>query len=266
MVQKADNMRYLKIIRLYFLNSLQTIMADPLAFWFFFISKSIRYGLFFAFLYYLSSSLVSIGGYSAAQMMIFYLVFNLIDTTAQMLYRETYRFRPLVITGGFDGVLAKPFPPLIRVLIGGPDFIDMGILAILVLAFAYVTIFVIQPDITQILTFLLLFTNSLIIATSFHVFVLGVGILTLSVDHLIMIYRDLTALMRLPVDFFSDSLRALFTFVIPLGVMFTFPAKALFGILSLGNMIISFVLGLIFLYLSLRFWKYSLKHYQSASS
>lgn len=259
-------MRYLKIIRLYFLNSLQSIMANPMAFWFFFTSKFIRYGLFFAFLYYLSSEVVSVGGYSSSQMLIFYLVFNLIDSTVQMLYREVYRFRPLVITGGFDGVLVKPFPPLLRVLVGGPDFIDMGILVIFIVVFSYVSIFVIQPNLADVLSFLLLFASSLLIATSFHIFVLGIGILTLSVDHLIMIYRDLTALMRIPVDFFSDSLRALFTFVIPLGVMFTFPAKALFGLLSVEYMLVSFVIAFAVLFLALKFWSFSLKHYQSASS
>lgn len=259
-------MRYFKIIRLYFLNSLQSIMANPMAFWFFFISKFIRYGLFFVFLYFLSSNLVSVGGYSSSQMLIFYLVFNLIDTSAQMLYREVYRFRPLVISGGFDGVLTKPFSPLVRVLVGGPDFIDMSILIILLSVFTYVAAFVIRPNIFEVFTFLLLFINSLLIATSFHILVLGIGILTFSIDHLIMIYRDLTALMRIPVDFFSDSFRALFTFVIPLGVMFTFPAKTLFGLLTPQNITISLLLGLTALYLSLRFWHYSLKHYQSASS
>ncbi|MEK9200986.1 MAG: ABC-2 family transporter protein, partial [Patescibacteria group bacterium] len=122
-------MRYIKILNIYFSNSLQSIIAHPAAFWIFFISKSIRYGLFFMFLYFLSSSIGSVGGYTASQMLIFYLVFNLVDTTSQMLFREVYRFRPLVVSGGFDGVLAKPFPPLLRVLIGGPDYIDLSILA-----------------------------------------------------------------------------------------------------------------------------------------
>ncbi len=237
-----------------------------MAFWIFFISKFIRYGLFFMFLFFLSSSIGSVGGYTSTQMLTFYLVFSLIDTTGQMFYREVYRFRPLVLNGGFDGVLAKPFPVLLRVLVGGPDFIDMGILAILVLVLLYMLAFVIHPTATHLFIFILLFLNSLIISTAIHIFVLGIGIMTLSVDHLIMIYRDLSALLRIPIDFFSDSMRALFTFVIPLGVMFTFPAKGLMGLLSWQNIILSVTISVAVLYLSLRFWKYSLKHYQSASS
>lgn len=259
-------MRILKIVNIYFSNSLQSIIAHPAAFWMFFVSKFIRYSLFFTFLYFLSSSIGSVGGYTSTQMLMFYLVFSLVDTTGQMLYREVYRFRPLVLNGGFDGVLAKPFPPLVRVLVGGPDYIDMGILVVLISVFTYMLFFVVHPTTAQLFTFLLLFANSLVISTSFHIFVLGIGIMTLSVDHLVMIYRDLSALLRIPIDFFSDSMRALFTFVIPLGVMFTFPAKGLMGLLSWQNLLLSVVISLVALFLSLRFWNYSLKHYQSASS
>ena len=41
----------------------------------------------------------------------FYLCFNVVDTIGQMLFREVYRFRPLIISGGFDMVLVKPLSP-----------------------------------------------------------------------------------------------------------------------------------------------------------
>jgi len=258
-------MRYLKIIGLYFQNSLQVIITQPLAFWMFFTSKLIRYGLFFVFLYFVTRSVGTLGGYTPVQMLTFYLVFNLIDTASQMLYREVYRFRPLVISGQFDWVLVKPFPPLIRVLVGGPDFIDLGILITLLIIFLK-AIMSLQPSPISILTFIILFLCALAISTAFHIFVLGLGIITLSVDHLVMVYRDFTSLMRIPVDFFNGSIRFLFTYIIPLGIMFTFPAKALMNLLSITNLLVSISISLLALITSLLFWRYSLKQYQSASS
>jgi ABC-2 type transport system permease protein len=112
----------------------------------------------------------------------------------------------------------------------------------------------------------MLVINSLMISTAFHVVVLALGVMTTSVDNLIMVYRDLTSLVRVPVDFYTQPLRGIITFVIPLGVMFTFPAKALLGLLSTQTIIISFMCGSIALFLSVKFWNYSLKHYQSAGS
>jgi ABC-2 type transport system permease protein len=116
------------------------------------------------------------------------------------------------------------------------------------------------------LGFVIFILNSLVISAALHIFVLGLGIITVSIDHLIMIYRDLTALMRIPVDVYIEPLRSLFTFVLPLGIMFTFPPKFLMGLLSWQTIVLSFAISPLSLLLSLFFWRYSLRHYQSASS
>ncbi|HJZ05203.1 hypothetical protein A2634_00335 [Candidatus Amesbacteria bacterium RIFCSPHIGHO2_01_FULL_48_32] len=254
-----------KIIFKYFTYSLQTQLTNIPIFLLFFIAKIIRYGLFLIFLYFLVNNISQIGGYSTNQMLLFYLTFNLIDTTSQMLFREIYRFRPQLVSGGFDFTLAKPINPLIRSLLGGPDFIDAGILLILLIVIASI-LFSNRLPYLQLTFYLLLIINSLVLATAFHICVLAIGILSLSVDHLVMVYRDLASLVRIPVDLFTDPLRSFITFVIPIGIMFTFPAKMLFGLLSWQLVVTSFVLGLVYLFLSLKFWHFALKHYSSASS
>lgn len=264
MLLQEDDMKEIKIIFLYFKNSLLQMAQNIPIVMVFFLSKLIRYVMFFVFIYFLVTGIVNVGGYSREQMLFFYLVFNIIDTLGQLLYREVYRFRPLVISGGLDFVLLKPANPLIRVLVGGPDFIDLGILVILLGITGYLLIYVIKPDLLSLGIFLVLAVNSMLITTAFHILVLGIGILTFSVDHLVMIYRDLTALMRIPVDLFTDPLRSVLTFAIPIGIMFTFPAKALFGLLDWRLTLISLAVGLISLILSIKFWNFSLKHYQGA--
>ncbi len=247
-------------------NALQQASTNRTIFLIFFISKLIRYGMFLSFLYFLFNGVNTIGGFNRGQMLLFYLVFNVIDTAAQLMFREVYRFRPLVVSGGLDLVLTKPFNPLMRVLFGGPDVIDLGMLAIIIAVTAYVANTYFHPNIFQVLLFIFMVVNSLIIAAAFHIAVLSLGILTTSVDHLIMIYRDLTSLMRIPVDIFVTPLRLLLTFVIPVGIMFTFPAKVLFGLINWPNILLSFMFGMISLFVALRFWSFALKGYQSASS
>ncbi len=251
-------MKTLRIIFIYYTNSLQKQLINLPIVLMFLVSKLIRYGMFLMFLYFLMSGIKNIGGYSREQILIFYLVFNIIDTLSQLLFREVYYFRPLIVSGSFDMVLVKPFNPLIRVLLGGPDLIDMGMLLIL--------IGILMSIHSLNLYFIFMIINSILISAAFHICVLSIGVLTTSVDHLVMIYRDLTALVRIPVDLFTDPLRFLLTFVIPVGIMFTFPAKALFGILDWKLVVISFLIGVISMYLSLKFWQWSLKYYQSASS
>lgn len=259
-------MKTLRIILRYSNSSFQQSISNIPVFLLFTLSKFIRYGLFVLFLYSLFNGLASVGGYTRYQMLLFYLMFNVVDTTSQMLFREVYRFRQLVSSGGFDMVLTKPFSPLIRVLLGGPDMIDLGMLIMVLWAIVYILLNSVHPSLEQILLSTFLIFNSLIITAAFHIFVLGIGIMSLSVDHLVMIYRDLTSLARIPVDIFTEPLRFVITFIVPLGIMFTFPAKALFGLLSWQTVGISVFIGFISLFLSIKFWQWSLQYYQSASS
>lgn len=259
-------MKTLRIIFKYYTNSLQKQLMNLPMVMIFFVSKLLRYGLFLVFLFLLMNGVKNLGGYTREQIIIFYLIFNIIDTLGQLLFREVYYFRPLVISGNFDMVLTKPFNPLIRVLLGGPDLMDTGVFVILIGMLVYTLSNFVRLDSFLIFYFVLMIINSLLITAAFHISVLAIGILTLSVDHLIMIYRDLSSLMRIPVDIFTNPLRTLLTFIIPIGIMFTFPAKVLFGLLSWQLILISFLFGVVSLFLSLKFWNYSLRQYQSASS
>ncbi len=259
-------MKTLRIIFKYYTNSLQKQLMNLPMVMIFFVSKLLRYGLFLVFLFLLMNGVKNLGGYTREQIIIFYLIFNIIDTLGQLLFREVYYFRPLVISGNFDMVLTKPFNPLIRVLLGGPDLMDTGVFVILIGMLVYTLSNFVRLDSFLIFYFVLMIINSLLITAAFHISVLAIGILTLSVDHLVMIYRDLSSLMRIPVDLFTQPLRSFITFVIPLGIMFTFPAKVLLGLLSWQLVLVSFAFGLGGLLLSIRFWNYALKHYQSAGS
>ncbi len=231
----------------------------------FLIGKTLRFVFFLIFLLTLFTQTQLLVSYTQSQMIFFFLTFNFIDTLTQLFFREVYRFRPMVVSGDFDLVLVKPISPLFRVLIGGADPLDLLMLIPYVGALLHVAI---QLGITPVGVFLylLLLVNAIAIASGFHIFVLALAILTTEIDHTIMIYRDLTSMGRVPVDIYHEPLRSIITFVIPVGVMMTFPAKALLGMLSLKFILVSCLIGAGFLALSLSMWKYSLSRYSSASS
>ncbi len=218
-------MKEFKIWLKYTNNAFQQVLSNRLIIVIFVIGKLLRIGLFIVFLHFLFQGTTSLAGYTRTQIIFFYLSFNFIDTLAQLLYREVYRFRPLIVSGGFDHVLAKPLNPLVRVLLGGGDVIDLIMLVFIALTTVWYGVTQIHAGPLQWLFYLGMIANGLLISTAFHIFVLGIGVLSTSVDHLIMIYRDLTAMLRIPVDLYIEPIRSLLTFVIPLGIMITFPAK-----------------------------------------
>ncbi len=252
----------LKIFFLFSRYSLRSTLDHRAGVFFFLFGKILRFSFFFFLIFLVFSKNQLLNGYNFTQAIIVFLTFNLIDTATQMVFREVYRFRPLVVSGEFDFILLKPYPVLLRLLFGGFDFLDLVVLFPLCFLFFYFLFQLPSINLFSLIAFFFLLINAFLISTSFHIIVLAMGILFTTVDHAIMIYRDITSFGRFPFDIYRKSLRDFLTFIIPVGVMFSFPPKALFGLLSFQNTIIAFLISLISLFLSLKIWQFALKKYQ----
>lgn len=246
-------------------NSFLIMLSQKKILFLFLFGKILRFGFFIAFLYFLVTGADDIAGYNVQQTIFFFLTFNVIDVFAQFLFREVYRFRPLLISGDFDLVLLKPFNSLFRVLLGGADIIDLITIPPIIAAVILVGK-TLGPTQVEVFYYLLLIINGLIIAAAFHIAVIAMGIITLEIDHTIMIYRDITNLGRFPIDIYKPPLKGIITYLIPVGIMITLPAKAFMGLVSVRGIFWSFVLGVFVLFLSVKFWNIALRKYTSASS
>lgn len=248
------------------INSFLSVLTSRFSALLFFIGKLLRFAFFAVFIFALFSKTQLIATYTLTQALFFFLTFNLIDTTTQLFFREVYRFRQLVVTGDFDLVLIKPMNALFRALAGGADPLDLFMLIPYIGSLIYVGGLLKNATLVNVGLYIVLVCNALFIAASFHILVLALAILTTEIDHAIMIYRDLTMMGRVPVDIYREPLRSIITFVIPVGIMMTFPVKVFLGLLSPVWVLLSFGLGIIFFVVCLRTWRFALSKYASASS
>ena len=246
-------------------NSIANWTANGKVLLVFLLGKIIRLAAYFGFVYFLLGGSGGLLNYSREQVIFFMTTYVFIDTVAQFFFRNVYSFRQLIVSGDFDLVLVKPMSALFRSLLGGPDPIDLITIPPIIILLIWAGS-LLSPVPIDIIAYLILLVNSIIIACSFHIFVLGFGIITLEVDHMVMVYRDLTSMGRFPVDIYKEPLNWFLTYLIPVGIMFTVPGRALAGLVKPGGIILSFIFGVLCLYLSLRFWQFALKRYTSASS
>lgn len=257
--------KYIHTWYLMSVNSFSSMMVSRLGGFLFIVGKSLRFFFFLFFLLLITQKSQTIAGYTQNQAILFFLTFNLIDTTSQFFFREVYRFRHLVVSGNLDLVLVKPISPLFRSLLGGADIFDLFML----IPFIIATFIVAQrqnPDIFHIALFIFLILSGLGIAMAFHIIVLALGILTTEIDHAVMIYRDVTSMGRIPIDVYKEPVRGFLTFIIPVGIMMTTPTKALMGLVSAEGVIFAVSVSFISLMISILCWKYALLSYTSASS
>jgi len=262
---KKKFIRYLKVWWMMSRNSFMVFMQNRVGILIFLFGKVLKFAFFFAFLFFILKSTNTLAGYNLNQTIFFFLTFNLIDVTSQFLFREVYRFRPLVINGGFDLILVKPISSLFRSLMGGADVLDLITIPPLIVAICYFAS-LLNPSFINVIFYSMLIINGLIIAAAFHIAVISLGIITLEIDQTIMIFRDLEALGKLPIDIYKQPLQGIITYLIPVGIMITLPAKALMGLVSPVGILTSFVLGVVAIYASVRFWNFALRYYTSASS
>lgn len=258
--------KYLHLWLLLTANSFMVSFTSKFNAFLFLTGKFFRFLFFAVFLLAIFGKTRILGSYTVSQMIFFFLSFNLMDTITQLFYREVYRFRPMVVSGDFDLVLVKPINPLFRALAGGADPLDLLMLIPYIGALGYVGSQIQGWTPWSLALYLLLLINGFFIATGFHIFVLALAVITTEIDHAVMIYRDLTSMGRVPVDIYQEPLRSILTFIIPVGIMMTFPAKAFLGILSPSFVVISLGIGLIFFFIATRAWQYALSQYSSASS
>lgn len=257
----------LKIYWLYWLRvsvmTFSALVSTRLASVLFLTGKIVRISLLLIFLLALKDKITLLSGYSVDQLIIFYLIYNVFDLLGQIFYRGIYWYRNEIISGNFDFTLTKPLNPLFQVLVSHTDWLDIPAL---ILTLIFLVIKLPAVSLQELFAFLILGLLAMVLVTAIHVFVASIGILTTEVDHAIWIYRDLSQMARFPMDIYIEGVRLFLTFVVPIGLIFTVPAKALIGVLSSQWILLTIIFTVFFYFFIIKFWQYALKKYQSASS
>lgn len=258
-------LRYLKIWLILSKKSLLLHLSRKGGFFIFLSGKILRFALFILFLFSILRKTGGVGSYSSDQIILFFVIFNFISSFSQMFFRGVYTFRQTIVSGDFDLILSKPLNSLFRSVLGGFDFIDLATFPPLLLILFY-AVGKLNPSFLSLIIFVLLLFNSFLISFSLHSLIVSLSIITLEVDHIVMIYRDLETMARFPLEIYGQKISFLLTFILPLGIMISVPAKVLMGIVSWRFVIFSFVFGVVFFVFSIKFWNLALKKYTSASS
>lgn len=231
----------------------------------FIIGKASRMAITLLFLFIIREHTTEFAGYSSDQLIVFFLSYNIVDIFAQIFFRGVYLFGNLIKSGEFDLLLSKPINPLFRALTQQPDINDLlFLLPTIAVSIYLVHTLSITITLSSLLLYSLLLLNGFLIATALHILVLVVGIRTVEVDGIIWLYRDLSALSRFPVSMYSEPLRFVLFFLVPVGIMVTVPTEILLGIAPTYSIFTALLVGPATLFVSLKLWKSGLKAYSSA--
>jgi ABC-2 type transport system permease protein len=101
---------------------------------------------------------------------------------------------------------------------------------------------------------------------SLWILVISASFYVIRIDNLAYLFTAVFDAARWPVQVFRGVWRFLFTFVVPLALMTTYPAMAILGTLELEVALLSLGGALVFAALARALWRRAIGSYTSASS
>lgn len=169
--------------------------------------------------------------------------------------------------GTLDFVLLKPADA--QFLVSTAKFLPWRItnvlaaFAIFVYAFRQIGT---TPPLSSLLTAFVLFFSSVMILYSLWIMTVSAAFYVVKIDNLTYLFSSIFDAARWPASVFPAALRLVFTFVLPLALMTTFPAQAMLGKLSFEQVLMPLAGALVFSGLARFVWTRSIRRYTSASS
>ena len=122
------------------------------------------------------------------------------------------------------------------------------------------------PTLPQVGTALLLTVAAAALLYALAILVISAAFYVVRLDNLIYLFNSIFDAGRWPAPVFRGAWRIVFTFVVPLALMTTYPALALLGRLEASTAVTALGGALAFVLVARAVWRRSIGHYRSASS
>ncbi|HEX3022576.1 MAG TPA: ABC-2 family transporter protein [Lachnospiraceae bacterium] len=215
------------------------------------------------------SNVDTIGGFGRGEMIIFIGTFSLINALNMVIYFFGVITIPDKIrSGDLDLYLTKPVNPLLRITF---ENVNPGSIPLLIFSVAIIIYGVnacdIQVSILRVVGYLgfvlimtVLFYDVEVIIRTITFFVISAVNLTRLED------AGIELCMKMPGTILKGVFKILFYCILPYGVMATIPTQYLTGTISREGILFGVAIVVIFTVFTLSFWRWGVKHYNSASS
>jgi ABC-2 type transport system permease protein len=169
--------------------------------------------------------------------------------------------------GTLDYVLLKPIDAqlLVSVHRSAPSKLPHVVAGVVVVGIAVARLPA-PPSAWDVAAALALLASGMTILHSLWTLVVSMSFRFVRVDNLSYLLRSVVDAGRWPMTFFPPAVRIVLTYVVPVGLMTTYPALALRGMLDPSGALIALGVAAGFALLARLGWMRAIRHYASASS
>ncbi len=179
-------------------------------------------------------------------------------------FRFAWEVMDMVRNGEFDKIMVKPLKPLTFLMLGSFNFPGVAEvfagLVILIIALMNLNLGFTWNYVPYVIFIFLGVLFQLGVAT----LISAMAFLFIKSWSLFDIWFHMTNFARYPSIIFGMAIRFIITFIFPVAVASYFPAAALLGRLSLLEILLPMLAVIMFYLVTLLFWKFAMKKYNSA--
>jgi ABC-2 type transport system permease protein len=258
---------YWRIYSTFFKSSLTRELQFRVNFFAKVLQNTVWFFFFLAMLYIIYAKVDQIGGWNKSESAILAATLFIVSSMNNLLTFSLMEIPQHVRQGTLDFIITKPVDSQFWVSARKFNFNELGsFFAGFILLFFSVKDLNPVPTASQYGIYFLGVVSAWMILYSFQLALMTTGIYFIKIDNLWVLGETLVGLSRNPMEIFPSVLRSLLTFAIPVAFLAYFPASQLVRGSNWSSAGIGFAYAVAFLIASRLWWRYSLKHYSSASS
>jgi len=210
----------------------------------------------------------TLAGWTPAELLAIVGVYSLVSGVSQLVVQPSLsRFMEDIRLGTLDFTLTKPVDAQALVSVRQ---VEVWKLVDVVVGFAVLAVAMAQLGATiglaEAAAFLLALLAGVTIIYSFLLILATCAFWLVRLDNILVIYQSMYEAGRWPIGIYPPWLRAVLTFLVPVGFAVTVPAESLVGRMTLSTLAGAVTLAVTLPLVARWFWRIGIRHYSGASA
>ncbi|WP_340022735.1 ABC-2 family transporter protein [Paenibacillus sp. FSL K6-1096] len=261
-------MRYLKLYRLFIVQSFIKMVTYRINFFMVFITNLSFFSVQLLFMQLIYSNVDSLAGWTKYEMFFYIGTFNIIDSLWVFgPFFNLMHIPGMIRSGSLDYYITKPVNSQFLISLRNAD---MGSIISALAGVGMIAFAIIQGGLeitfASSLLYIVSILHALLIQYSVYFIFTCLSFWLVKADFVDSIHGILCYFSTRPLDIYKGVIRFVLTYILPYGLALTVASKSAIKAIQFHEYIIFLVISWAIFGVSIIVWKFSLKHYSSASS
>lgn len=209
-----------------------------------------------------------IGGWTKYEVLMLTVLMGLFDTIIAFFFHSSLVEVPqLINTGNLDFIILKPVNHRFYLSLRNVDFSQLINFVLNIGLIIYLANRLnLELSASKIIISILLIINGVFILYNLYFLIVCLAFWVVKVNLAFSVYYQLFYIGNKPINIYNKIVQKIFTFIIPIFIAFNYPVIYISKGLSIGQLMLSFVLSIVFFIITQLVFRFGLRNYSSASS